>query len=166
MSPEGTNQAVVAAGWEPVRAPFSGLREGLAVAEQRLNNPAQDPLRTLWPQLAHSVARDEASCTTALNQLLAAVLHGWRLATDGTSRLELVGRPGIAREDLAAVQAVALFVGTTEWGRFKRCTVPGCTEVVVDRTNGGNRRRCQIHRRLETHHLGGPGGIGTEGAPS
>jgi len=137
---------VVVAGWEPVRGPYRALREPLAAAEQRLNDTSDTTRLEGWRQLRDAVGNDQA-CDSALDRLLAALLHGWRVIPVGERwRVALIGQPGAAAGDLAAVQALALLVESASWSRLKRCPHQDCSAVFLDWTNPGNRRHCRAHR--------------------
>lgn len=125
---------VVIAGREPVRAPYRALRELLGVAEQRLNDTSSAQLDG-WKQLRDAVGNDQA-CGAAIDRLLAALLHGWRVIPVGDRRrVVLTGQPGAAAGDLAAVQALALLVESASWSRLKRCPREDCPAVFLDWTN-------------------------------
>lgn len=145
------NPVGIAAGWVPVRAPFASLRAGLAEAEQRLNSgPAVLHGRSAqqWRRLREAVG-DQTACVEAINDLLAAVLGGWRLGAveDGRWRVHLVPAAHVEPGELAAAQAVILLVEAGGWSRLGRCARPGCPSVFVDITSGGNRRTCRAHDR-------------------
>lgn len=90
--------------------------------------------------------RERPGLRAAIDQLLAALLHGWRVIPVGDRWRVLTGQPGAAAGDLAAVQALALLVESAGWSRLKRCPREDCPAVFLDWTNAGNRRYCRAHR--------------------
>lgn len=141
----------VLAGWAPVRAPYAGLREPLAGAEQRLNPSSGGPAGASaerWRRVRETTG-DPVECAVAVNDLLAAVLGGWRLVPveEGRWQVALLPAERVDPGELAAAQALALLVEAGGWSRLGRCTHPGCTAVLLDSTSGGNRRACRAHHR-------------------
>lgn len=142
----------VLAGWTPVRAPFSGLRHSLADAEAHLPLAATgEPGSRAWERWGclQEAVGDPGAAAGAVDSLLGAVLPGWRLrqTAEGSWRVYLVPTVGVAAEELAAVQAVALLIEAGGWSRLGRCAALGCATVFLDINSGGNRRVCRAHQR-------------------
>jgi hypothetical protein len=79
--------AGVPSGWEPVRAPYRGLRGPLTRAEGLLNTRSGS--LAPWRRLADAVGDDEA-CSAAVNDLLANRVH---TVSNGTLRHRTASRP-------------------------------------------------------------------------
>lgn len=148
----GPRPGEVPAGWTPVRAPFSGLRQPLADAERHLSlagaGEPGDRSHEQWKRLREAVG-DPSAAAGAVNDLLDAAVARWRLrqTAEASWRVHLVPTAGTTGEELAAVQAVALLVEAGGWSRLGRCAAPGCASVFVDVTSGGNRGVCRAHQR-------------------
>lgn len=137
--------AGVPSGWESVHAPYRGLRGPLTRAEGLLNTRSGS--LALWRRLADAVGDDEACCA-AVNDLLAAGVHGLRILPDhGRWRVALLPSPGVEGEEVAALQALALLVEAGGWSRLRRCDRTGCEQLFLDWTNAGSRRVCRRHDR-------------------
>lgn len=128
------------------------MRRSLADAERHLFLAQTDgPVnrsREQWGRL-QAAADDPGAAAVAVNDLLGAVMSGWRLrqTTEGVWRVHLVPAAGATAEELAAVQAVVLLIEAGGWSRLGRCAAPACTTVFFDITSGGNRRACRAHQR-------------------
>lgn len=135
--------AGVPSGWEPVRAPYRGLRGPLTRAEGLLNTRSGSLAR--WRRLADAVGDDEACCA-AVNDLLAGVVHGLRVLPDhGRWRVALLPSQGVEGEEVAALQALVLLVEAGGWSRLQHCDRTGCEQLFLDWTNAGSRRVCRRH---------------------
>jgi len=128
--------------WPPVSAPYTVLREPLVAAEGWLNLP-DTASAALWRGLAQSVG-GEHQVIEALDALLLVNVSGWRLTErDGCTKVMLAGRTELESSELAAVQALALFLESGGTGRLKRCRRGGCDKVFLDWTNAGTRLHCR-----------------------
>lgn len=135
--------------WSAVRAPFVALRVPLGDAERRLNGSAPGTSNRLWGLLAGR-AGGGGSVDTAVDALLTETVSGWRWGADvGRPKIMLVGKSGLEPAELAAVQAVALLLESGGTSRLRRCLRKGCSEIILDWTNGGGRRVCRAHGDLQ-----------------
>ncbi|MGW4843106.1 CGNR zinc finger domain-containing protein [Nocardia brasiliensis] len=118
---------------------FTAFEPGLSDFEQRMSGtPALRAMVTAAVRGDHAVAVDMLNAlmeqTGVTVRVRGAVQGCWTLQADV---------PVSAAECLLSIAGL---VAADGWRRVKLCGMASCAQVFIDRTNGNNRRYCDIHR--------------------
>ncbi|MEC3920190.1 CGNR zinc finger domain-containing protein [Nocardia sp. CDC160] len=120
--------------------PFAVLEPGLSEFEKLAT---RDPRLKAMVFATASGRLDEAcALLNAVLELSGAAVQvrrvpeGWALTTTDA-----------AESAAECMSSLAHLIAADGWRRIKMCERPSCAEAFIDRTNGGTRRYCDLHRR-------------------